>query len=101
MVSLFVFFYSRSILSIRFQLLKAVFWKMLLRPLEVIGHDGKAYNVTMEPGDLVSSVLFSNFSFSTYLLHTLQTILFLVSKVLYESHSVLHGVSPTRFLPLD
>ncbi|CAB9496503.1 Ankyrin Repeat [Seminavis robusta] len=32
-------------------------------PLEVIGHDGKAYNVTMEPGDLV----------------------------LYESHSVLHG----------
>jgi hypothetical protein len=34
-------------------------------PLEVIGHDGKAYNVTMEPGDLV----------------------------LYESHSILHGVS--------
>jgi prolyl 4-hydroxylase len=32
-------------------------------PLEVIGHDGKAYNVTMLPGDLV----------------------------LYESHSVLHG----------
>jgi len=32
-------------------------------PLEVIGHDGKAYNVTMEPGDMV----------------------------LYESHSVLHG----------
>ncbi|CAB9518512.1 Ankyrin Repeat [Seminavis robusta] len=32
-------------------------------PLEVIGHDGKAHNVTMEPGDLV----------------------------LYESHSVLHG----------
>lgn len=32
-------------------------------PLEVIGHDGKAYNVTMEPGDLV----------------------------LYESHSVIHG----------
>ena len=32
-------------------------------PLEVIGHDGKAYNVTMEPGDLV----------------------------LYESHTVLHG----------
>jgi len=32
-------------------------------PLEVIGHDGKAYNVTMEPGDLV----------------------------LYESHSILHG----------
>jgi hypothetical protein len=31
----------------------------------VIGHDGKATNVTMEPGDLV----------------------------LYESHSVLHGVS--------
>lgn len=23
-------------------------------PLEVIGHDGKAYNVTMEPGDMVS-----------------------------------------------
>ena len=34
-------------------------------PLEVIGHDGKAYNITMEPGDLV----------------------------LYESHSILHGVS--------
>lgn len=32
-------------------------------PLEVIGHDGKATNVTMEPGDMV----------------------------LYESHSVLHG----------
>lgn len=32
-------------------------------PLEVIGHDGRAYNVTMEPGDMV----------------------------LYESHSVLHG----------
>jgi len=32
-------------------------------PLEVIGHDGKAKNVTMEPGDMV----------------------------LYESHSVLHG----------
>ena len=32
-------------------------------PLEVIGHDGKAYNVTMEPGDLV----------------------------LYESHSIIHG----------
>merc|ERR1711862_797710 len=32
-------------------------------PLEVIGHDGKAYNVTMEAGDMV----------------------------LYESHSVLHG----------
>jgi prolyl 4-hydroxylase len=34
-------------------------------PLEVIGHDGKAYNVTMLPGDLV----------------------------LYESHSVIHGKS--------
>ena len=34
-------------------------------PLEVIGTDGMAYNVTMEPGDLV----------------------------LYESHSLLHGVS--------
>lgn len=32
-------------------------------PLEVIGHDGKAVNVTMEPGDMV----------------------------LYESHSVIHG----------
>ena len=32
-------------------------------PLEVIGHDGKAHNVTMVPGDMV----------------------------LYESHSVLHG----------
>jgi prolyl 4-hydroxylase len=32
-------------------------------PLEVYGHDGKAYNVTMHPGDMV----------------------------LYESHSVLHG----------
>jgi len=32
-------------------------------PIEVIGHDGRAYNVTMEPGDMV----------------------------LYESHSVLHG----------
>jgi hypothetical protein len=32
-------------------------------PLEVIGHDGKAYNVTMEPGDIV----------------------------LYESHSIIHG----------
>merc|ERR1712029_137962 len=32
-------------------------------PIEVVGHDGKAYNVTMEPGDMV----------------------------LYESHSVLHG----------
>jgi hypothetical protein len=32
-------------------------------PVEVIGHDGKAYNVSMIPGDMV----------------------------LYESHSVLHG----------
>lgn len=32
-------------------------------PLEVYGHDGNAYNVTMEPGDMV----------------------------LYESHSVMHG----------
>ena len=32
-------------------------------PLEVIGHDGKAYNVTMEPGEMI----------------------------LYESHSILHG----------
>lgn len=32
-------------------------------PLEVYGHDGKVYNVTMEPGDMV----------------------------LYESHSILHG----------
>merc|ERR1712183_347124 len=32
-------------------------------PLEVIGHDGRATNVTMEPGDMV----------------------------LYESHSVIHG----------
>lgn len=32
-------------------------------PLEVIGHDGRAYNITMEPGDMV----------------------------LYESHSVIHG----------
>ena len=34
-------------------------------PLEVIGHDGIAVNITMVPGDLV----------------------------LYESHSVIHGVS--------
>jgi len=32
-------------------------------PLEVYGHDGKAYNITMEPGDMV----------------------------FYESHSVIHG----------
>lgn len=32
-------------------------------PVEVIGHDGKAYNITMEPGEMV----------------------------LYESHSVIHG----------
>jgi len=32
-------------------------------PIEVIGHDGKAHNITMEPGDMV----------------------------LYESHSILHG----------
>lgn len=32
-------------------------------PIEVYGHDGRAYNVTMEPGDMV----------------------------LYESHSLLHG----------
>ena len=32
-------------------------------PLEVIGHNGKAYNVTMEPGDMI----------------------------LYESHSLIHG----------
>jgi len=32
-------------------------------PLEVIAHDGKAYNITMQPGDMV----------------------------LYESHSVMHG----------
>ena len=32
-------------------------------PLEVIGHDGRAQNITMEPGDMV----------------------------LYESHSVIHG----------
>lgn len=36
--------------------------------LEVIGHDGKAHNITMEPGDLV----------------------------LYESHSVLHGKQSNR-----
>ena len=34
-------------------------------PLEVIGHDGVAYNITMEPGDML----------------------------LYESHSVIHGES--------
>ena len=32
-------------------------------PIEVIGHDGKAYNITMEPGDMI----------------------------LYESHSIIHG----------
>jgi len=32
-------------------------------PLEVIGHDGRVYNITMEPGDMI----------------------------LYESHSVIHG----------
>ena len=32
-------------------------------PVEVIGHDGKAYNITMEPGHMV----------------------------LYESHTILHG----------
>ena len=32
-------------------------------PLEVYGHDGNAYNITMEPGDII----------------------------LYESHSILHG----------
>ena len=32
-------------------------------PLEVYGHDGKAYNITMEPGDMI----------------------------FYESHSVIHG----------
>ena len=32
-------------------------------PLEVYGHDGRAYNITMEPGEMI----------------------------LYESHSVLHG----------
>lgn len=37
-------------------------------PLEVIGHDGLAKNITMEPGDLV----------------------------LYESHSIIHGVSRKR-----
>jgi hypothetical protein len=38
----------------------AVLSKLLLnvlafvdRPLEVIGHNGKAYNITMEPGDMV------------------------------------------------
>jgi prolyl 4-hydroxylase len=36
---------------------------LVSRPLEVIGHDGKAHNVTMLPGDLV----------------------------LYESHSIIHG----------
>ena len=40
-----------------------VCWFRNCRPLEVIGHDGIARNVTMEPGDLV----------------------------LYESHSVIHG----------
>ena len=34
-------------------------------PLEVIGHDGRAHNITMVPGDLI----------------------------LYESHSIIHGVS--------
>lgn len=37
-------------------------------PLEVYGHDGNAYNITMEPGDLV----------------------------LYESHSILHGTYAVR-----
>lgn len=45
----------------------------LFRPLEVIGHDGKAANITMLPGDLV----------------------------LYESHSVLHGVGLIAAQPLD
>ena len=46
-------------------------------PLEVIGHDGIAVNITMEPGDLV----------------------------LYESHSIIHGVGVyyfdgiSRFIP--
>jgi hypothetical protein len=38
-------------------------------PLEVIGHDGIAVNITMEPGDLV----------------------------LYESHSIIHGVGVLCF----
>ena len=41
-------------------------------PLEVIGHDGIARNVTMLPGDLV----------------------------LYESHSILHGMTIVFILPL-
>jgi hypothetical protein len=40
-----------------------IFVCSIYRPLEVYGHDGKATNVTMEPGDMI----------------------------LYESHSVLHG----------
>lgn len=39
-------------------------------PLEVIGHDGKAKNVTMEPGDMV----------------------------LYESHSVIRKCSSSLFV---
>jgi hypothetical protein len=46
---------------------------VFIRPLEVIGHDGKAANITMVPGDLV----------------------------LYESHSVLHGVGIVSAAPCD
>jgi hypothetical protein len=39
-------------------------------PLEVIGHDGKAHNVTMVPGDLVLCKLLPFFACCTLLLTT-------------------------------
>ena len=39
-------------------------------PIEVYAHNGKAYSITMEPGDMV----------------------------LYESHSVIHGKNPLCFV---
>ena len=57
-------------------------------PIEVYAHDGKAYNVTMEPGALttntfslvVTNVMGVNYCF-----------LLIGDMVLYESHTVLHG----------
>lgn len=54
-------------------------------PLEVYGHDGKATNVTMEPG---KSLLKQN---SLRFLVSLYSYFHAGDMVLYESHSVLHG----------
>jgi hypothetical protein len=62
-------------------------------PLEVYGHDGKATNVTMEPGTLQSSTDVLSFQVLALCSHFAGNLpfQFLGDMVLYESHSVIHG----------